>query len=165
MKRAGDIISALFDEGFMERAGRYSALFSCWKDLTEKNGIAYAADHSWIKSMEKGMVWIEVDHPGWKQVLQTKQSKLLSDFCRRFPDMNISGISISLCRPGARPWQAEEQNEADGQNLPEPDNTPPAENSASSSGYDDIKDNALKEALKRLEKNVAAREKKASKNT
>jgi hypothetical protein len=165
VKRAGDIISALFDEGFMEKAGRYSALFSCWKDLTEKNGIAYAADHSWIKSMEKGLVWIEVDHPGWKQVLQTKQSKLLSDFCRRFPDMDISGISISLCRPGARPWQAEEQNEADRQKPPEPDHTPAEGNGASNSGYDAIKDNALKDALKRLEKNVAAREKKASKNT
>jgi hypothetical protein len=103
MKRAGDVLSALFDESFMRQAGGYSALFSCWKDLTEKNGIAAAGDHSWIKSMEKGIVWLEVDHPGWKQILQTKESKLLSDFQRRFPDMDISGISIALCRPGARP--------------------------------------------------------------
>ena len=103
VKRAGDVLSAIFDESFMRQAGGYSALFSCWKDLMEKNGIAAAADHSWIKSMEKGIVWLEVDHPGWKQILQTKESELLSDFRRRFPDMEISGISVTLCRPGTRP--------------------------------------------------------------
>jgi hypothetical protein len=102
MKRVGDILSVIFDEGLMKKAKSYSSLFSCWKDLTEKNGIAAAADHSWIKSMDRGLVWIEVDHPGWKQILQTKESKLLSDFRYRFPETDISGISIVLCRPGSR---------------------------------------------------------------
>ena len=99
MKRVGDIFSALFDEGQMKKADSYSSLFSCWKDLTEKNGIAAAAAHSRIKSLDKGLVWIEVDHPGWKQILQTKGSKLLSDFHYRFPELEISGISIILARP------------------------------------------------------------------
>jgi hypothetical protein len=98
MKRVGDVLSAIFDEGLVKKAKGYSALFSCWKDMTEKNGIAAAADHTWIKSIERGLVWIEVDHPGWKQILQTKESKLLSDFRRRFPEMEISGISIMLSR-------------------------------------------------------------------
>jgi hypothetical protein len=103
MRRVGDVLSAIFDNGLMEKAQEYSAFFSCWKDLAEKNGIAAASDHSWIKSLERGLVWIEVDHPGWKQILQTKESKLLSDFRRRFPEMDISGISIMLCRPGTHP--------------------------------------------------------------
>ena len=99
MKRAGEIFSSIFDEKQTKKAGEYSAFFSCWKDLVEKNGIAAAAAHSHIKLVENGLVWIEVDHPGWKQILQTKKSKLLSDFHYRFPKMNISGISIVLCRP------------------------------------------------------------------
>jgi hypothetical protein len=98
MRRVGDVLSAIFDEDLMKKARGYSAFFSCWKDLTEKNGIAAAADHSWVTSLERGLVWIEVDHPGWKQILQTKESKLLSDFRLRFPEMDISGISIMLCR-------------------------------------------------------------------
>jgi hypothetical protein len=98
VKRIGDVLSTMFDENFVKKAEGYSAFFSCWKDLTEKNGIAAAADHTWIKSLERGLVWIEVDHPGWKQILQTKESKLLSDFRYRFPEMDISGISIMLCR-------------------------------------------------------------------
>jgi len=98
MKRIGDVLSAIFDDNVVQKAKGYSAFFSCWKDLAEKNGIAAAADHSWIKSLDKGIVWVEVDHPGWKLTLQTKQSKLLSDFQYRFPELHISGISIVLAR-------------------------------------------------------------------
>ena len=158
MKRVGDVLSAIFDEGLMKKAREYSTLFSCWQDLTEKNGIAAAADHSWIKSLDRGLVWIEVDHPGWKQILQTKESKLLSDFRYRFPEMDISGISIMLSRTGRRPESAEGEAAAEPA-LPEkyplpkePQPTPSAE------GYSAIKDESLKEVLMRLEKSIAAKE-------
>jgi len=96
MKTAGDILSTLFDEGFVKKAKGYSNLFDSWKDITEKNGLAAAADHSRIKELDKGILLIETDHPGWKQILQTKQSKFLKDFRIRFPDMDISGISLML---------------------------------------------------------------------
>jgi hypothetical protein len=162
MKRVGDVLSAIFDEGLLKKAKGYSTLFSCWKDLTEKNGIAAAADHSWIKSSERGLVWIEVDHPGWKQILQTKESKLLSDFRYRFPDMDISGISIVLCRPGSRSESAE--GEPFGEPAAEsavPEKTPPSEQpeTAPAAGeYVPIKDGALKDALMRLEQSIAAKE-------
>jgi len=156
MKRVGDVLSAIFDEGLMKKARSYSTLFSCWQDLTQKNGIAAAADHSWIKSLDRGLVWIEVDHPGWKQILQTKESKLLSDFRYRFPEMDISGISIMLCKPGASNQAYPESAEPavpEKYPLPEePQPAPPAE------GYSAIKDEALKEVLMRLEKSVAAHE-------
>jgi len=161
MKRVGDVLSAILDEGMMQKARGYSALFSCWQDLTEKNGIAAAADHSWIKSLDRGMVWIEVDHPGWKQILQTKESKLLSDFRYRFPDMDISGLSIMLCRPESAGADingtivAEPAPEK--YPLPEePQPAPPVE------GYSAIKDGALKEVLMRLEKSIAAKQPKST---
>jgi predicted nucleic acid-binding Zn ribbon protein len=96
MKTAGEILSTLFDEGFMKKAQGASKLFDSWADITEKNGIAAAGDHSQIKDLEKGILLIETDHPGWKQILQTKQSKLLHDFRYRFPELNIEGISFML---------------------------------------------------------------------
>ncbi|MCL1932162.1 MAG: DUF721 domain-containing protein [Treponema sp.] len=160
MKRVGDVLSAIFDEDMMQKARGYSALFSCWKDLTEKNNIAAAADHSWITSLDKGMVWIEVDHPGWKQILQTKESKLLSDFRYRFPDMDISGLSIMLSRTGARPESADTESEyAADSAMPEKYPLPaPPEPLPVAEGYNAIKDNALKEVLMRLEKSIAAKE-------
>ena len=96
MKTAGDILSALFDTQFVEKARGYSNFFDSWTDITEKNGISAAAAHSRIKDLDRGIVLIEMDHPGWKQILQTKQSKLLNDFRIRFPKMDISGISLIL---------------------------------------------------------------------
>ena len=150
MKRVGDVLSVIFDEGLSKKARGYSAVFSCWKDLAEKNGIAAASDHSWIKSLDKGLVWIEVDHPGWKQILQTKESKLLSDFRYRFPEMDISGISIVLCRPDSR------RDELCGAPQPAPDPFP--EEPPAADGYGSIGNEALKEVLMRLEKTIAARE-------
>jgi len=96
MKKAGDILSALFDERFLKTAQGYSKFFNSWADITAKNRIAAAADHSRIKDLDRGIILIETDHPGWKQILQTKQSKLLNDFRRRFPELDISGISFML---------------------------------------------------------------------
>jgi len=163
MKRVGDLISAIFDEKFIEKTRGYSAFFDCWEDLMIKNGIAAAAGHSWIKSAEKGLVWIEVDHPGWKQILQTKESKLLHDFRYRFPDMDISGISIVLCKAGtnkekpptklAREESGEQITKERGQrkesHVAETSNTQ----------YSEIKDEALKALLDRLEKHIAERDK------
>ena len=165
MKRAGDVISALFDEGLMKKAKSFSAFFSCWKDLMEKNGIAAAADHSWVKTFERGLVWVEVDHPGWKQILQTKESKLLADFRYRFPEMDISGLSISLCKPGIRPeipaGEPVTENAPPEKKLPV--ETAPAEHQpqgSGESGYDAIKDEAFKEILMRLEKSIAEKNRK-----
>ena len=163
MKRAGDVLSAIFDEGMMEKAKTYSALFSCWQDLMEKNGIPAAADHSRVKTIDRGIVWAEVDHPGWKQILQSKESKLLSDFRYRFPKMGISGFSISLCKPGAlrqnpdgdpanRPAVETAVTE---KHLPERVAAPDAADVQTGSGYEAIKDEAFKETLMRLEKRIA----------
>jgi len=166
MKRVGDLISAVFDEKFIEKTRGYSAFFDCWEDLMVKNGIANAAGHSWIKSAEKGLVWIEVDHPGWKQILQTKESKLLHDFRYRFPDMGISGISIVLCKPGiGNREQGTGNREESGEQRAERTKASVDQKPASiatqtrDTQNSAIKDEALRALLDRLEKHIAENEK------
>jgi len=164
LRRVGDILVSVFDESMAEKAEGYSAFFSCWKDLAEKNGISAAAAHSWIKSVDNGLVWIEVDHPGWKQILQTKERKLLHDFRYRFPKMGISGISIMLCRPGTHPGNAKGEPVME---TSAPEEKQPPTNSLDvsltsdeqiqNSEYDNIKNETLKKLLMRLEKKVAER--------
>ena len=157
MRRVGEVLSALFDKNMLQKAQNCSAFFSCWRDLMEKNGIASAADHSRIIEEDKGLVWVEVDHPGWKQIIQTKKSKLLHDFQYRFPDMNISGISIVLYQDGNSPLQEKKLPE---KKLPEKKRKtkPPVPKKDICTGYEAIKDEALKEALKKLEKGISDRE-------
>jgi hypothetical protein len=164
MKTAGDILSVLFDEGFAKKAQGYSSLFDSWKDITAKNGIASAAAHSRIKDIDRGILLIEMDHPGWKQILQTKQSKLLNDFRIRFPDMDITGIALILGQPG-------QSDETQPEMQPEIQNEPQKEiavvNVAKEppviSSIEDIKDDELRETLIKLGKTIAEREKLATK--
>ncbi|MDR1839919.1 MAG: DUF721 domain-containing protein [Treponema sp.] len=167
MKTAGDILSALFDEGFVKKAQGYSKLFDSWQDITAKNGIAAAADHSRIKDLDRGILLVEMDHPGWKQILQTKQTKLLNDFRIRFPEMDISGISLIL---GSGEFRSEEKTEIETvesqteQNRVIEEPPVPADGPAAQ-GYDAIEDETFKEALEKLGQTVAEREKKRYNNS
>jgi hypothetical protein len=117
MKKAGDIIAALFREEFgpefMDTARAASGLFSSWaqiikeawpqsgQDDSDNSGfedIPAAAVHSRIKELERGTLVIEADHPGWIQILQTKQRGILSAVQRRYKELDIRGIAFRLSR-------------------------------------------------------------------
>jgi len=165
MKTAGSILSALFDEGFVKKAKGYSKLFDSWTDITAKNGIAAAADHSRIKDLDRGILLVEMDHPGWKQILQTKQSKLLNDIRLRFPELDVSGISLILSRSkpsdsALNPALSTETTEVveAAQISVEPE--PPVSSPPYTSGYDAIQDEEFREKLKKLGQAIADRGKK-----
>jgi len=166
VKTAGEILSALFDEGFVKKAQGYSKFFDSWTDITAKNGIAAAAAHSRIKDLDRGIVLVETDHPGWKQIIQTKQTKLLNDFRVRFPEMDISGISLILGSGESRP---EEETEIETVESQTEQNRvieePPVQTAESAAqGYDAIEDEDFKEKLKKLGQTIAEREKKQYSN-
>ena len=111
-KKAGDIFKALFEENlgpdFMETARSSAGLFSSWAQIvTEASGnpedIPAAASHSWICELEKGLLLVEADHPGWIQILQTKQKELLAAAVRKYPELGIRSIAFKLGREPPRP--------------------------------------------------------------
>jgi hypothetical protein len=169
MKTAGDILSVLFDERFIEKAQGYSKLFDSWTDITAKNGIAAASAHSRIKNLDRGILLVETDHPGWKQILQTKQTKLLDDYHRRFPDLEISGISLMLgkCEPQkeekANFETEEEQNDEINAHVEKTVILMDNEKKTSARGLADIKDEELKKMLINLGKSITERKKSGKK--
>jgi hypothetical protein len=157
MKTAGEIASALFDEQFIKKAQGYSKLFNSWEEITAKNGIASAAAHSRIKDLDRGILLVETDHPGWKQILQTKQTDMLNDFRRRFPDMEILGISLILGFS-----KAEEENESEKDTAmteAEIYEKPPAHEVPSAQDFDSIQDEGFKQTLLKLGQSISDREK------
>ena len=107
VRKAGDIVSALFSEkfgpGFMQNARSSADLFSSWEKIASSvfsvNGeIPAAAVHSRIRELERGLLIIEADHPGWIQILQTKQAELLSAVQKRFQELEIKGLVFRLIR-------------------------------------------------------------------
>ena len=109
MSKASEIITALFREKFgsqfMENARSTASLFSSWARVvaevwprTLDDGLPAAAVHSRIRELERGVLLVEADHPGWIQILQTKQVELLSAVQRRYPEQEIRAIAFMLSR-------------------------------------------------------------------
>ena len=160
MKTAGDILSTLFDEGFVKKAQGYSRLFDSWTDITAKKGIPSAAVHSRIKDLDRGILLVETDHPGWKQIIQTKQIQILNDFRERFPEMNISGISLMLSRgePQAQNTETKISEEKKQQTMTETTVQPSADTGHFDlKGIEAIKDEDFRTRLEKLGQTVAAR--------
>lgn len=159
MKRAGELLSFFFDKNVLEKAQGYSNLFSCWAVITEKTGIPAAAAHSRIVELERAVLLVEADHPGWIQILQTKQSYLLNAVIRRFPDLEIRGISFRLSRDppsisagfSSKPEPAAFSGSETSEFAVVPSETE-AVHDGSRDYFDRVEDKAFLETLKRLEK-------------
>jgi hypothetical protein len=98
MKSAGELLSSFFsdhfDGGIMEKARGFRDFFSSWASLLETCLIPQAADHSRIVELERHVALVEADHPGWVQILQTKQRELLEALQRRYPGLEIRGLAF-----------------------------------------------------------------------
>jgi predicted nucleic acid-binding Zn ribbon protein len=156
MKKAGDLLAAFLDERVLNAAREYSELFSSWQSIAGDK----IASHSRIRELEHSVLLVEADHPGWIQILQTKEKDLLDTLRRRFPDRNITGISFRLSReppvPSAGPQPVNDAVPGpaarDGEALVDSD-------TADGDPYEKITDDHFKEALKRLEERIASRNK------
>lgn len=151
MKKAGELLSAFFDRSTYSAAREYAELFNSWKSIA---GDALAS-HSRIRELDKTILLVEADHPGWIQLLQAKQAQLLEGVRRRFPELAITGIAIRLARdtglqrPVVPRQAAPEAEPADQQ--------PIEAHSDAGNPYDAIRDEDFKETLKRLERSISAR--------
>ncbi|MDR2394509.1 MAG: DUF721 domain-containing protein [Treponema sp.] len=158
MKKAGELLSFFFDEKTLDRAQGYSELFASWTPVVQAHRIPAAADHSRIVEFERHILLIEADHPGWIQLLQTKQRDLLRTLQRRFPD--ITGISFRLSR---KPVPAVQNAVPDNHPLDDPEPSrvivEPAMPKPQSSLYDTFEDQELKAILQHLHQGIMARNK------
>jgi predicted nucleic acid-binding Zn ribbon protein len=145
MKKIGDVLSSFFDADTLEKTKEYGNLFSCWESLTAKCGIPQAAAHSRITGLEKFLLLVEADHPGWIQILQTKQKGLLEEVQKRFPGFLITGIVLRLSRLQAVPETT----------VLEPEQSKPEENNPENTAEVTwTGDERLKTALEKLKKSI-----------
>ncbi|MDR0642386.1 MAG: DUF721 domain-containing protein [Treponema sp.] len=167
MKRAGEYLAAIIDANLYSKAKVYSGFFSSWGQITQGCGIAAAAGHSRVRELEQGILVVEADHPGWVQILQTKAPQIISAARRRFPELDIRGISFTLSRPrGGVPEKAESPKKE----IP-PEREAARKDTDGRPGEDRIEnweqigDSELKDSLKRLEQSIENRDKSAGRRT
>jgi hypothetical protein len=154
MKKAGDLLSLFIDGEILKKARGYSDLAQSWKSIAGDN----LAAHSRIVDLKLSVLMVEADHPGWIQILQTKQKALLQGVSRRFPDLQITGISFRLSRDPAEqaaeeaeprrslPEEAETVEEANRKTVASEESVLPTD----ADPYAHISDEQFRETLKRL---------------
>ena len=100
MKKAGEILAAFFDKDTLQGVEKMGEFFSSsvWSDLLASCNLSRGVSHSRIAELEKSVLLVEADHPGWIQLLQTKQRELLNAARRRFPEITLTGISFRLMK-------------------------------------------------------------------
>jgi hypothetical protein len=164
MKRAGDYLASIIDVNLFNKARAYSGFFYSWDQITQGCGVPAAAGHSRVRELERGILVVEADHPGWVQILQTKGRQILNIVQRRFPELKVRGVSFTLSKRGAG---ALEETEPPAQAEEPPEQAPVRESKESEEDrskigvWDRIEDPDLKSSLKKLERSIRAREKSA----
>lgn len=92
IKDAASLLSGFFDEEKLRRGSRYAELFRLWDSLVGER----LAAHSKIVDVEKGILIVEAEHPGWIQLLQLRQAVLLAAVSERYPELGLRGILFRL---------------------------------------------------------------------
>ncbi|HDQ15393.1 MAG TPA: DUF721 domain-containing protein [Sediminispirochaeta sp.] len=91
-KGAAEILKNYFDAHQMREAGQYHSFFSSWGDLA---GMDISA-HSKPRDIRNSVLIVEVDHPGWVQMLHLQKGSILSKIRRTFPELKIRDIRSVL---------------------------------------------------------------------
>jgi predicted nucleic acid-binding Zn ribbon protein len=92
VKKIGELLKDYLKEMGWLSGNPYDPLFRGWKEIA---GEALAS-HSRLIDVRNGMLLVEVDHPGWLQMLQLRKSALLAAARRAAPEASIEGIRMRL---------------------------------------------------------------------
>ena len=90
MKSARELISAMFDARTAAVAARYSSLFTGWSAVAGED----VAAHSKVTNIKNGVLFVEVDHPGWIQMIRLEEKKILSRIAQRHSGVAIRSLRI-----------------------------------------------------------------------
>jgi hypothetical protein len=96
IKDISSLLSSFFDADKRRQGEKYSDFFSSWAILAGER----LAAHSHVVDIDKGLLLIEAEHPGWIQLLQIRQSGILAEATRRYPELGLRGIVFRLSGHG-----------------------------------------------------------------
>lgn len=97
MKKADEVLSRLLEHQPQDR-GPYASLFGGWGELVGDS----LAEHSRVYELRHRTLIVDVDHPGWMQLLMLKKPVILGRIRRRYPQLEIRDVKVRV-REGGLP--------------------------------------------------------------
>jgi hypothetical protein len=120
-------------------------------EIAENINAMKAADHSRMAYIKNNVLFVEADHQGWIQILQTIRKNIIGIINREYPGLSIRNIAFLLVNDTAPPLPACEKFE-DRSEIKEYKQ----ESGGGRAAYENIKDERLKAVLMRLEDRITA---------
>jgi len=91
-QKAGEILKELFGHLNFQEGQEYVSFFSDWMDLV---GVDLACHVRPLDIRQKSLL-LEVDHPGWMQMFQLKQKRILHRIQKKHPSLGITSVHFRL---------------------------------------------------------------------
>lgn len=88
VRKAGDILKSLLDENQNKEAQQYYRFFSAWDEIL---GERLAGRTRAVELKGKTLI-VEVDHPGWIQLLDMRKAHIIHELGERFPGLEVEKI-------------------------------------------------------------------------
>jgi predicted nucleic acid-binding Zn ribbon protein len=95
MRKAGDVLRDFLKERGWPAEDPYAPLFRGWGDIAGRE----LGSRSRVVEIEDGVVVVEVDHPGWLQMLQLRKRSLLAAARKAVPGGRIEDLKGRMARP------------------------------------------------------------------
>jgi len=177
-RKASEIIGTILSPDVAAKAGSWSRFFGSWEWAAGERLSA----HSRPVDVRNGIVIVEADHPGWVQLLQLDQKRILDIIKRSFPELEISGIAFKTAKDrsvylpsdrnrGGTDSGDEDSGAADGDEENQPDGSGVAASAGTSEAgqrtgkrtvketIDAVEDQGFREILSSLAKAIGRKDK------
>ncbi len=92
MKKVGDLLREYLREKGWLSGSPYDQLFHDWAKIAGEG----LSRHTRLVDVQKGILLVEVDHPGWLQMLQLRREGILAAARRAAPDVALEGIKARV---------------------------------------------------------------------
>lgn len=92
MERAGDLLEAFLRLHDITGGEEYVAFFKSWHRIV---GTDIAA-HTRVTDIRNGALKVEVDHPGWMQMLQMRKDEIVRKVAAKYPQLEVGNIHMRL---------------------------------------------------------------------
>ena len=96
MERASDILQSFMRMYNLEGGGEYVRFFQSWHRIVGTD----LASHSQPVDIRNEALLVEVDHPGWLQMLHMKKERILRQIAKEFPDLTVQNLQMRLVSAG-----------------------------------------------------------------
>lgn len=90
MKKIGDLVNNFFNEMQQKQGEEYISFNKSWSEIAGDK----IAQNTEIKDIEDGNLIIKIDHMGWKQLIMTKEKKIIYVINKKFPELKVKKIKF-----------------------------------------------------------------------